>query len=105
MQMGKVKYADRDPLIIEIYYPAVTEHVSYLQPRVLIEVGSRSLIEPFEICNFSSIVGEHFSGLPCADFEITVPTVTPERTFLEKIFLLHEEFQQVSEKIRVERKS
>jgi len=32
-----------------------------------------------------------------------VPTVIPQRTFLEKAFLLHEEFQKPPEKIRVER--
>jgi hypothetical protein len=34
-----------------------------------------------------------------------VPVVNPERTFLEKIFLLHEEFQKPQEKIRVNRLS
>jgi hypothetical protein len=34
-----------------------------------------------------------------------VPTVNPERTFLEKIFLLHEEFHRPLEKMRVDRLS
>jgi hypothetical protein len=34
-----------------------------------------------------------------------VPTVNPERTFLEKIFLLHEEFQRPPDKMRVDRLS
>lgn len=34
-----------------------------------------------------------------------VPTVNPERTFLEKIFLLHEEFHRPAEKMRVDRLS
>jgi hypothetical protein len=34
-----------------------------------------------------------------------VPTVNPERTFLEKLFLLHEEFSKPIEKIRVDRMS
>lgn len=45
---------------------------------------------------------------PDSDFAqapINVPTVNPERTFLEKIFLLHEEFQRTPEKMRVERLS
>ena len=37
--------------------------------------------------------------------EIIVPTVNPERTFLEKIFLLHEEFQRPSESMRSKRLS
>lgn len=34
-----------------------------------------------------------------------VPTVNPERTFLEKLFLLHEEFHRPVEKMRVDRLS
>ena len=34
-----------------------------------------------------------------------IPTVLPQRTFLEKIFLLHEEFSQEPEKIRIDRLS
>src|ERR1019366_7027970 len=40
---------------------------------------------------------------PSSDFAeppITVPTVNPERTFLEKLFLLHEEFQRPAERVR-----
>jgi hypothetical protein len=35
----------------------------------------------------------------------SIPTVNPERTFLEKVFLLHEEYQRPPEKIRIERLS
>lgn len=105
IQLGEITADDQDPLIIEIYYPTVTEPIPYIQPRVLIEVGSRSLMEPFSNRNFSSMVGDHFVGRPFADETITVPTVNPERTFLEKIFLLHEEFQRPVEQIKTERKS
>lgn len=96
---------DNDPLKIAVYYPATTEKVEYLQPRILIEIGSRSLIEPFVPRSFASLVGEQYAGRPFADLPITVPTVTPDRTFLEKIFLLHEEFQLPIGRIKVERKS
>ncbi len=77
----------------------------YLLPRILIEVGSRSLIEPFDKRSFTSMVGEHFKGKEFADEKIMIPSVNPQRTFLEKVFLLHEEFQLPTEKIKVERKS
>lgn len=48
IRLGEVKTKDQEPLIIEIYYSSVTEKVSYLPPRILIEVGSRSMREPFE---------------------------------------------------------
>jgi predicted nucleotidyltransferase component of viral defense system len=105
IQLGEIKTDDQDPLIIEIYYPSVTEQVAYLQPRILIEVGSRSLIEPYDDRSFTSMVGEKYKGRAFADGNIIIPSVNPQRTFLEKIFLLHEEFQLPTEKIKVERKS
>jgi predicted nucleotidyltransferase component of viral defense system len=101
----EVENHDQDPLIIEIYYPTLTNKDSYLKPAVLVEVGSRSLKVPFTQRTFGTIVSEVFADRLFADKAITIPTVNPERTFLEKIFLLHEEFQKPQEKIRVERLS
>jgi predicted nucleotidyltransferase component of viral defense system len=101
----EVENHDQDPLIIEIYYPTQTANDSYLKPAVLVEVGSRSLKEPFTQRSFGTIISEVFSDKPFSDKPISIPVVNPERTFLEKIFLLHEEFQKPQEKIRVERLS
>lgn len=105
IKLDEVKDTDQYPLVIEIYYSSVTESVPYLLPRIFIEVGSRSLIEPFDKRSFTSMVGEHFKGKEFADEKIMIPSVNPQRTFLEKVFLLHEEFQLPTEKIKVERKS
>jgi hypothetical protein len=105
LQLTEAIANDQDPLIIEINYPGVTDKSAYLQPRVLVEISSRSLKEPFTQKQFCSLVGEHFKGRPFADGPITIATVNPERTFLEKIFLLHEMFQQPDEKIKVNRLS
>lgn len=105
LKLPQAKYHDQDPLTTEIYYPALTDPIPYLQPRVLIELGSRSLIEPFSHRSITSMVGGHFKGRSFADENVTIPCVNPERTFLEKIFLLHEEFQQPFEKMRIDRKS
>ena len=92
----EVENHDQDPLIIEIYYPTLTNKDSYLKP---------ALKEPFTQRSFGTIVSEVFTNRPFADKAITIPVVNPERTFLEKIFLLHEEFQKSQDKIRVERLS
>lgn len=105
IRVEEVENHDQDPLIIEIYYPKLTETDTYLKPGLLIEVGSRSLQEPFSPRTFRTLVAEQYTGLPFADPPITVPVVDPERTFLEKIFLLHEEFQRPAGKIRVNRLS
>ena len=96
---------DQDPLVIEIYYPKLTEKDIYLRPGVLVEVGSRSLKEPFSPCKFKTLVAEHYTDKLLADNDITIPTVNVERTFLEKVFLLHEEYQRPAERRRVERLS
>ncbi len=96
---------DQDPVSILMYYPTVVEYSNYIQPRVKIELGSRSLKEPFSFRKIQSFVGELFSDKPFADSPISIPCVNPERTYLEKLFLLHEEFQRPKEKIRVERLS
>lgn len=94
---AKIQIAEataNDPLSIEIYYPDVTQYSEYIKPRVLIEIGSRSLKEPFAHRTISSFVAEQFAEQDFADEPINIATVSPERTFLEKIFLLHEEFQK-----------
>ena len=105
IQLGEIRDPDQYPLIIEIYYPSIAQTNRYVQPRVLVEIGSRSLREPFTLRSICSIIGENFKGQSFADKPIDIPTVNPERTFLEKIFLLHEEFQKPVEKIRVDRLS
>lgn len=101
----ETKDTDTDPLVIELQYKSLTETSAYLRPRVLIEVGARSLMEPVENKPIISMVSKEFRELPFAETQITIPVVSPKRTFLEKIFLLHEEFQKDTKFIRVERMS
>lgn len=96
---------DQDPRIIEVYYPSVIATPGYIQPKVQIEIGCRSLSEPFSIRSFSALVDELYPDTEFAQVPINIPAVNPERTLLEKIFLLHEEFQRPAEKIRVDRLS
>lgn len=105
IKLEEIKNSDVDPLNIIVSYPSVTDKIDYILPRVKIEIGSRSLIEPQTNRRFKSLVGEQFNGRPFADIDITVPTVIPERTFLEKVFLLHEIFQLKVGKKRIERQS
>ncbi len=95
---------DQDP-IIEVYHPKFFEGDGYLKPGVVIEISTRSLREPKTMKSISSWVGGTFSDMAFADKPITIPVVNPERTLLEKVFLLHEEFQKQEGKIRVNRMS
>jgi len=99
------KAPDDDPVKIEVRYPTVTQYSDYVQPRVLLEIGSRSMIEPATVRSFRSIIGETFTDLPFADTDVSIRCVNPERTFLEKLFLLHEEHQRPKEKMKIKGKS
>jgi hypothetical protein len=102
----EAKDSDQDPRIIEIYYPnIITPPSEYMLPRVQIEIGCRSLREPFSVQTFGSLVDEVYAESNFTEPLFSVPTVNPERTFLEKLFLLHEEFHRPAEKMRVDRLS
>jgi hypothetical protein len=105
IKLEEIKNPDDDPLNILVLYPTFTDKVEYILPQVKIEIGSRSLMEPQTDRSFKSLVGEQFAGRLFADENIIIPTVIPERTFLEKIFLLHETFQAEIGKKPIERKS
>ncbi len=102
VRFREVPNHDQDPMIIEIYYPKLTEQDTYLKPGVLVEVGSRSLMEPCTERPIVTMVAENYPGMPFADRHFMIACVNPERTFLEKIFLLHEELQRPDEKKRID---
>ena len=97
--------SDADPAQVEIHYPYVTDYPGYILPRVLLEISCSSLKEPNAVQTFYSYLDEHYFESSFAEDPIDVPTAIPERTFLEKIFLLHEEFQRPPERRRVDRLS
>ena len=97
--------SDADPAQIEIHYPNVIEYPGYIKPRILLEISCSSLKEPNAVQTFYSLLDEYYPESEFTDAPINIPTAIPERTFLEKIFLLHEEFHRPHEKIRVERLS
>ncbi|SHI90841.1 Nucleotidyl transferase AbiEii toxin, Type IV TA system [Mesonia phycicola] len=95
--------SDTDPLRIYITYEPLTEKNKYVTPRILLEISCRSLIEPFEEVPINSLVDQEYPDTTFTNPTFPVRTVQPQRTFLEKVFLLHEEWQK--EVIRVDRLS
>jgi hypothetical protein len=107
MNIPKTKDTSADPQIIELKYETLfADHENrYIKDKVLIEIGSRSLIEPSQNVGIRSIIASSYPQSSFADPSTPIPTVIPQRTFLEKAFLLHEEFQKPAESVRVERMS
>jgi hypothetical protein len=97
--------SDKDPQVIEIHYDSVADTSEYLPQRVLIEASSRSLMEPVAMREINSILSMNLPGQVFSSEPFFAPAVLPQRTFLEKIFLLHEEFHKSTGKVRVDRLS
>ena len=86
--------SDKDPTVILLHYPSILEDtINYIPPRVKIEISCLSMDEPTEKRQIRSLIGETFEGED-TDSNCTIRTVVPTRTFLEKLFLLAEEFQK-----------
>jgi hypothetical protein len=97
---------DLDPQVLELNYNSVLEEPNpYIDPRVLIEIGGRSLRDPSSNRKIQTILHEVFPDQAFSGTPFEVPTVDPMRTFLEKAFLLHEEFSKTPDKIRHKRLS
>ena len=94
-----------DPETLEIYYISDYEEDSYIPKRVLIEVSGRSMSEPTEKVMINSIISNTYPASSFSGNNFVVNAVSPKRTFLEKAFLLHEEFHRPDNEIRVNRMS
>jgi hypothetical protein len=96
--------AHSDPHLL-VNYRSLYERLPYLPPSVKIEVSTRSLMEPWSNRPIQSFIGAHYEGNNFAETPVNIPTVEPRRTFLEKAFLLHEEFLKEAGQVRVTRMS
>jgi hypothetical protein len=96
-----------DPAQLTLTYRSVlqSQQDGYLLPRVLIEASSRSGQEPSAEREIRSIITEQFPDADFSDAPFIIPIIEPKRTFLEKAFLLHEEFFKPPENIKYQRMS
>lgn len=93
-----------DPNTLEVYYQSVVPVTNtYIQQRVLLEMGARSLTEPMEIRSVISFVDRHYEKLEFTQLAFNIQVVIPTRAFIEKVLLLHEEFSKPIDKIRTDR--
>lgn len=100
-----------DPEVININYDSVLslsidgKDGQYVLPKVKVEVSGRSMSEPVNEIALDSMIDQVYPKAPFTEPKFMVRAVLPERTFLEKVFLLHEEFAKPKELMRVERMS
>ncbi|HOY24629.1 MAG TPA: nucleotidyl transferase AbiEii/AbiGii toxin family protein [Cellvibrio sp.] len=86
-----------DPHTINIKYPAVFA-TGYLRPQIRIEIGPLAAMMPMGIYAVTPYAAEKFPQL----FErpsVQVSAITPERTFWEKLTILHAEVHRPQNKL------
>ena len=94
-----------DPETIEVEYSPAFNANPYIKSKVLIEVSGRSMSEPVTNVSIQSYIDEVYPQAPFFEQAFDVRAVLPQRTFLEKLCLLHEEFSKPQEIMRVNRMS
>ena len=95
-----------EPRKIWITYKSVIQgELDYLKPIVMLEIGARSLSEPYELNKVRSLVEENFPTIQTTLVDTDVTTAVTGKTFLEKVFLLHELFSVEGHGVNANRKS
>jgi len=99
-------HPDTDPQTLYIRYPPLYDPNPYIADEVRVEVSVRSFQMPVTQRPILSMLSEFFPGAAYPEQPFTVTIMEPRKTFLEKLFLLHEEFGKPDRtKIRYERMS
>lgn len=89
---GEGDYTYPEPRKIHIHYKSLfNEYTTYLNPEIILEISSRSLIEPILVAKVKSLISSNFS-INTDIINSGIATAVPQKTFLEKAFLLHELF-------------
>jgi hypothetical protein len=99
-------FPDTDPQTLYVRYPSLYERNNYLADEVKIESSVRSLRIPYTSVAIHSLLNEINPNPAYIEAPFFINAAEPGKTFLEKIFLLHEEFGKPDKsKIRFHRMS
>ena len=95
-----------EPRHIYIEYQSVLPvFLDYVKPMIVLEVGARSLMEPTVNLQVKTIITETLPQISTEIIQAKVITAAPQKTFLEKAFLLHELFSVDHESLPANRRS
>jgi len=80
-----------EPRKIFIRYKSLFDDMPYLKSEIVLEIGARSLFEPTAKREIKSMISENLTIDTNIENNL-INTAVPEKTFIEKAFLLHEIF-------------
>jgi Nucleotidyl transferase AbiEii toxin, Type IV TA system len=86
------KFPDTDPQTLFIRYKSLYDANAYLADEVKVEVSVRSAIMPFTRKKLQTLLNQIKPNPIYNETAFEVDIVEPRKTFIEKLFLLHEEF-------------
>ena len=82
-----------EPRQIYIRYKSLFDaELAYIRPQIILETGARSLFEPTRKATVNSMVATAFPNIRTSVVKADITTAVAAKTFLEKVFLLHELF-------------
>jgi hypothetical protein len=94
-----------DPNVVEFRYPvASTKGLDYVNPRVVLELGTHAEFVPHDRFTIRSFAGEEFPNV-VEDRDISVKALLAKRTLWEKATILHAEYHRPAEKALPDRYS
>lgn len=94
-----------DPNAVQFDYPrASTKGLEYLNPQVVLELGTHAEFVPHDRFTIRSFAGEQFPNV-VKDRDISVEALLAKRTFWEKATILHAEYHRPIEKALPDRYS
>ena len=97
---------DTDPQTLHVKYKSLYDPNPYIADEVKIEVSVRSLLAPYSQVAVQSMLTLENPSEAYPEIPFLIDAVVPRKTFLEKVFLLHEEFGKPdTTRIRSERMS
>ena len=95
----------QDPTQVYISYPSVFHEDEYIAPRIVLEITGRANKAALTRREIKSLMDQKLPTGSESEDSFMVTTVEPLRTFIDKVCLLHEEFNKSHGEIRSHRMS
>ena len=87
------------------YNSVIAEKIDYIKNYIILEIGARALMEPVNRVYVQSEVQKCYPHIITSVANPVIITAAPQKTFIEKAFLLHELFSVPHEQLSANRRS
>ena len=92
-----IDVSDQDPNVVRFRYPAAATGLPYINPQVILELGTHAEFVPHDRFTLRSFAAEEFPKF-FDEPDVAVTALLAKRTFWEKATILHAEFYRPPEK-------